>query len=177
VADYMKRDAMVRGFFQMLSNVCLMGIMGAVFYYAVWLANQGIIGFTEAMGPLFVITGAMVPMMKASALADIANATKTAIRLFDMFDRVPQIDSSSEDGRKPDTCQGEVEVKDVAFAYPTAPGHMVCNGFSLRIPAGQTMALCGASGSGKSTLIQLLERFYDPLSGVVTLDGVVSPFQ
>ena len=64
-----------------------------------------------------------------------------------------------------------VQVRDVVFAYPTAADHLVANGFSLSIPAGKTMALCGASGSGKSTLIQLLERFYDPQSGVITLDG------
>jgi ATP-binding cassette subfamily B (MDR/TAP) protein 1 len=111
-------------------------------------------------------------MMKMSALADIANSTATAWRLFDMFDRKSAVDSFSEEGLKPDTCRGEVEVKDVSFAYPTAPDHMVCRGFCLHIPAGRTMALCGASGSGKSTLIQLLERFYDPAAGVITLDGV-----
>ena len=115
--------------------------------------------------------------MAGQPAAVMQEARTAAAKILAVIDRIPTIDSFSEDGRKPDTCQGEVEVKDVAFAYPTAPGHMVCNGFSLRIPAGQTMALCGASGSGKSTLIQLLERFYDPLSGVVTLDGVVSPFQ
>ena len=48
----------------------------------------------------------------------------------------------------------------------------MCNGYSLEIAAGTTVALVGASGSGKSTAIQLMERFYDPDSGVVTLDGV-----
>ena len=48
----------------------------------------------------------------------------------------------------------------------------MCNGYSLEIAAGTTVALVGASGSGKSTIIQLMERFYDPDSGVVTLDGV-----
>ena len=67
---------------------------------------------------------------------------------------------------------GTIEVRDVVFAYPSAPSHTVCNGYSLMIPAGQTVALCGASGSGKSTIIQLIERFYDPQSGSVMLDGV-----
>jgi ATP-binding cassette subfamily B (MDR/TAP) protein 1 len=49
----------------------------------------------------------------------------------------------------------------------------VCHqGYSLVVEAGQTVALCGASGSGKSTAIQLVERFYDPDQGSVTLDGV-----
>jgi ATP-binding cassette subfamily B (MDR/TAP) protein 1 len=121
---------------------------------------------------MFVITGAMVPLMKASALADIKAVSATAARLFSLFDRRCAIDAFSDEGLKPQECRGEVEVKDVVFAYPTSPDHMVCKNFSLRIPAGQTMALCGASGSGKSTLIQLLERFYDPSSGVITLDGV-----
>jgi len=172
IADYMKRDAKVQGFFQMLSNVCMMAIMGGVFYYAVWLANEGVIGFTEAMGPLFVITGAMVPLMKLSALADIKNAVKSAEKFFEMCDRRPAIDSFSEEGLTPPACRGEVVVTDVVFAYPTAVDHQVCRGFSLHVPAGTSMALCGASGSGKSTLIQLLERFYDPLSGSITLDGV-----
>jgi ATP-binding cassette subfamily B (MDR/TAP) protein 1 len=53
-----------------------------------------------------------------------------------------------------------------------AAWRQVCNGYSLEIAAGTTVALVGASGSGKSTAIQLMERFYDPDSGVVTLDGV-----
>ena len=44
--------------------------------------------------------------------------------------------------------------------------------FNLRVPAGRTVALVGGSGSGKSTVIALLERFYDPAAGEVTLDGV-----
>ena len=67
--------------------------------------------------------------------------------------------------------RGEIEVRDVEFAYPSAPDHLVCKGYSLSIPPGQTVALCGPSGSGKSTLINLLERFYDPISGSITLDG------
>ena len=99
-------------------------------------------------------------------------ARQAAAKVLDIINRLPAIDSFSEEGLKPSECRGEIEVKDVVFAYPTAVDHKVCNGLSLRIHPGTTMALCGASGSGKSTVIQLLERFYDPLSGVITMDGV-----
>merc|ERR1719329_689735 len=68
--------------------------------------------------------------------------------------------------------RGEAEVRDVTFAYPSAPQHLVCQGYSLHVPAGATVALCGPSGSGKSTLIALIERFYDPQEGCVLLDSV-----
>ena len=58
------------------------------------------------------------------------------------------------------------------FSYPTRPGVKVCDGYSLSISAGATVALCGPSGAGKSTIIALLERFYDPSEGSITLDGV-----
>ena len=85
---------------------------------------------------------------------------------------MPAIDSFAEDGAKPTSVNGTIEVYDVVFAYPSSPDTPVCKGYSLTIPAGQTVALCGPSGSGKSTIIQLLERFYDPQSGTITLDGV-----
>jgi len=44
--------------------------------------------------------------------------------------------------------------------------------FSLRVPAGKTVALVGSSGSGKSTVVGLIERYYDPAAGCVTLDGL-----
>ena len=86
--------------------------------------------------------------------------------------RVPTIDSFSVEGLKLTGVEGRIEVSNVTFAYPTALQKLVCKGYSLSVAAGTTVALCGPSGSGKSTLIQLLERFYDPLSGSITLDGV-----
>jgi len=59
----------------------------------------------------------------------------------------------------------------VHFRYPARPDHPVCQGYNLTVEAGTTVALVGASGSGKSTAIQLVERFYDPDEGVVSLDG------
>jgi len=82
------------------------------------------------------------------------------------------IDSSSPNGLvKSKAAEGDIEFKDVSFRYPTRLEVDVYNGLNLKIKAGSTVALCGPSGGGKSTIIQLLERFYDPSSGLITLDG------
>lgn len=81
------------------------------------------------------------------------------------------IDSSSDEGLKPSSVDGEITFQDVSFAYPTRPDIKVFNGMSLTIKAGQTVALVGPSGGGKSTTVSLLERFYDPTAGSILLDG------
>eukprot|EP00984_Skeletonema_dohrnii_P011858 scaffold4758_cov79-Skeletonema_dohrnii-CCMP3373.AAC.1 len=63
--------------------------------------------------------------------------------------------------------KGEIEFRNVKFAYPTRKTARVFDGLSLKIPSGQTAALIGSSGSGKSTVMALLERFYDPVAAVV----------
>ena len=99
-------------------------------------------------------------------------AVTAAERVFEVLDRLPRIDPDARPDGVLDSVRGEVELRDVRFAYPSAPSNVVCDGYSLRVEAGQLVALCGPSGSGKSTFIQLVERFYDPQSGVVMLDGV-----
>ena len=70
------------------------------------------------------------------------------------------------------TPRGELEFRDVRFRYPLRPQRIVLDDFSLRIAAGETVALVGPSGAGKSTLLELLLRFYDPERGAVLFDGV-----
>jgi len=82
------------------------------------------------------------------------------------------IDSSSGAGIIPSApVEGKIVFEQVNFAYPTRQETEVFNGFNLTIEPGKTVALVGPSGSGKSTSVQLIERFYDPLSGSVSLDG------
>lgn len=81
-----------------------------------------------------------------------------------------EIDSSSTEGAEIEI-KGAISIKDVNFSYPTRPGATVLQRLSLDIAAGSTVALVGPSGGGKSTVVSLLERFYDPQVGSISLDG------
>ena len=101
-----------------------------------------------------------------------AEASAAAERMLEVIRRVPKIDSESNAGEELARVAGEVEFKNVEFCYPSRPETPIFASFNLRVPAGRTVALVGGSGSGKSTVIALLERFYDPSAGEVSLDGV-----
>ncbi|MCY7367780.1 MAG: ABC transporter ATP-binding protein/permease [Chamaesiphon sp.] len=88
-------------------------------------------------------------------------------RVMDLLDTPVAIDSGS---LALSQVHGEIELKDVTFAYPDRS--IVVNNLSLKVPAGQTIAIVGATGSGKSTLVKLLLRLYEIQSGSITLDGL-----
>jgi len=166
------RNGFVGGFFLGLSMLIMFGAFGGVFYYSYMLVEWRLLDFEGFMAPMFAFTALMPSMMRMGALAEMKNASIAAVRLFRLFDRKPEIDNLDDaSGTKLAKVDGAIEVKDVVFAYPSAKDHLVCKGYSLAIPAGATCALCGPSGSGKSTIVSLLERFYDPQQGSVTLDG------
>lgn len=102
----------------------------------------------------------------------ITHGMGAAAKLYETIDRVPDIDSASEEGLRPENCKGEIVFEHVKFNYPSRPDVPIVKDLSITFPAGKTTALVGASGSGKSTTISLVERFYDPLDGVVKLDGI-----
>ena len=66
---------------------------------------------------------------------------------------------------------GAVVLKDVQFSYPARPDVQVLQGVSISLSPGKTLALVGPSGCGKSTVVSLIERFYDPSSGSLTLEN------
>jgi ATP-binding cassette subfamily B (MDR/TAP) protein 1 len=101
----------------------------------------------------------------------VSKAIGAADGLFKTIDRESRIDSLSTRGTKPLECQGEIVLDDIQFAYPSRPSVQVLDGLNLVIPANKTTAIVGPSGSGKSTIISLLERWFEPTSGTITLDG------
>nr|XP_013042408.2 phosphatidylcholine translocator ABCB4-like isoform X2 [Anser cygnoides] len=117
-----------------------------------------------------VVFGAMALGQSSSFAPDYAKAKISAAHLFVLFEKVPLIDSYSEEGEKPETFGGNTRIKDVTFNYPNRPEVKILQGLNLKVEKGQTLALVGSSGCGKSTVVQLLERFYDPLSGEIVFD-------
>ncbi|KAF9134279.1 Multidrug resistance protein 1 [Mortierella sp. 14UC] len=105
-------------------------------------------------------------------IASFGKAQAAAFTIFSTIDRVPAIDSSDPSGLKPERLQGHIVVKDVNFAYPSRPNIPILKDMNIEVKPGQTVALVGHSGSGKSTIIGLIERFYDPAAGSITVDGI-----
>ncbi|NXL87260.1 MDR1 protein, partial [Alectura lathami] len=118
-----------------------------------------------------VLIGAFSLGQAAPNLESVANARGAAYEVYQIINKKRLIDSSSKEGYKPDKLIGEIEFRNIHFSYPSRPDITILKGLNLKVQTGKTIALVGASGCGKSTTIQLLQRFYDPDQGEVTLDG------
>nr|XP_009679076.1 PREDICTED: ATP-binding cassette sub-family B member 5 isoform X2 [Struthio camelus australis] len=118
-----------------------------------------------------VLIGAFSLGQAAPNLESVANARGAAYEVYRIIKKKRLIDSSSQEGYKPDKLIGEIEFRNIHFNYPSRPDVKILKGLNLKVQTGKTIALVGASGCGKSTTIQLLQRFYDPIQGEVTLDG------
>ncbi|NXE58415.1 ABCBB protein, partial [Calcarius ornatus] len=118
-----------------------------------------------------VLVGALNLGQASPCLEAFATGRGAATNIFETIDKKPTIDCMSEDGYKLDKVRGEIEFHNVTFNYPSRPDIKILDNLNMVIKAGETTAFVGASGAGKSTTIQLIQRFYDPTDGMITLDG------
>ncbi|NXB08943.1 ABCBB protein, partial [Cnemophilus loriae] len=118
-----------------------------------------------------VLVGALNLGQASPCLEAFATGRGAATNIFETIDKKPTIDCMSEDGYKLDKVRGEIEFHNVTFNYPSRPDIKILDNLNMVIKAGETTAFVGASGAGKSTTIQLIQRFYDPADGMITLDG------
>jgi ATP-binding cassette, subfamily B (MDR/TAP), member 1 len=103
---------------------------------------------------------------------DISKAIRAARGLKVLLHRKPEPKNSntSETPLEKDTYSPNVRIDDVSFSYPNAPQRLVLQNLNISVQSGQFIAIVGPSGCGKSTIISLLERFYDPNSGTISVD-------
>ncbi|XP_053120882.1 bile salt export pump isoform X2 [Hemicordylus capensis] len=118
-----------------------------------------------------VLVGALNLGQASPCLEAFATGRGAATNIFETIDAKPVIDCMSEDGYKLDKVKGEIEFHNVTFYYPSRPEVKILDKLSMSIKSGETTAFVGPSGAGKSTTVQLIQRFYDPNEGMVTLDG------
>eukprot|EP00850_Spirogloea_muscicola_P002385 SM000009S23514 [mRNA] locus=s9:452194:477102:- [translate_table: standard] len=154
------------------------GTMFCIWALVFWYAGELVADPSEnvnggkALSTMFsVIIGGISLGQAAPNYTAFGEGKAAAYKIFEMINRKPAIDAEKE-GKTLPKVRGDIELRDVCFSYPSRPDVQIFRNFNLTVPAGKTVALVGTSGSGKSTVVSLIERFYDPASGSVFIDGV-----
>ena len=171
--DAARRRITVRAFLTMIVIFLVFsGVVGVL-----WIGARDVRADLMTTGALvqFVIYAVMVAGAVAalseiwSELQRAAGATERLVELLDAEDTVTD-PAQPLDLATP--VRGEIAFENVSFRYPTRPETAALDDVTLNIKAGETVAFVGPSGAGKTTIIQMIQRFYDPQSGVIRLDGV-----
>ncbi|XP_061375398.1 ABC transporter B family member 4-like [Gastrolobium bilobum] len=156
-----------------VSSFLLFSVYATSFYAGARLVQAGKATFSDVFRVFFALTTAAVGVSVSSSFHPDASKAKTATAsIFRIIDKKSKINPSDECGTTLDSVKGEIELRHVGFNYPSRPDIQIFRDLNLAIHSGKTVALVGESGSGKSTVIALLQRFYDPDSGEITLDGI-----
>ena len=124
---------------------------------------------------VYVIILASASAVLGETYGDLLRAAGATERLMELLETNSPIASPAHPTPAPVIQAGSaIEFEAVNFNYPSRPLQAALSDFSMRVAPGETVAIVGPSGAGKSTVFQLLLRFYDPQSGRITLDGVVT---
>lgn len=167
-----KRGGMAKG----VGVGCTYGLLFGAWALLLWYASILVLHRVTNGGQAFttilnVIISGISLGQAAPNLTAFGKGKAAGFNILEMIKRKPAINVNLLQGRILSQVEGHIELCDVMFSYPSRPNVIIFQNFSLKIPAGKMVALVGGSGSGKSTVISLIERFYDPISGKVMVDG------
>ena len=142
-----------------------------------WLGAQDVIAGRMTPGALLQFV--LLSVFAAGAVGALGESWGDVQKAAGAMERIDELMRSEAAIRPPaaptvlpEPSAGEVSMSAVHFSYPGRPDLPALKGFSLTVRPGETVALVGPSGAGKSTVFRLLLRFYDPQSGMVSVDGV-----
>ncbi|NXL98780.1 ABCB8 protein, partial [Tyrannus savana] len=156
--------------FQGLSNLALNGIvLGTIFVGGSLMAGDEL-----SPGDLMSFLVASQTVQRSGqglALPRVVRGLSAGARVFELLTLEPLVPLQGGETIPAHSLRGRICFHRVSFSYPTRPGYPVLQDFSLTLPPCQTVAIVGPSGGGKSTVAALLERFYEPTAGTITLDG------
>ncbi|XWS40812.1 hypothetical protein CRYUN_Cryun17cG0027600 [Craigia yunnanensis] len=153
------------------AQLLMVFIMAFNFWYGGKLISQGYINSKALIETFLILVSTGIVIAEAASMtSDLAKSSEVVVSLFAILDRYARIEPDDSNGYLAEKITGRVEICDIDFAYPARPNVIILKDFSITIEAGKSTALVGQSGSGKSTISSLIERFYDPLKGVVKID-------
>ena len=160
----------------MMTAVIMLLIFGSI-TVLLWQGSIGVATGTVSGGTIaaFIMAGVLVASSFGSlseSYGDLVRGAGAASRLNELLNEKPLIAPPAKPLTLPEPARGSLVFDHVTFRYPTRLEVAALHDFSLTVEPGETVAIVGPSGAGKSTIFQLAERFYDPQSGTVKLDGV-----
>jgi len=152
-------------------------LVSASVVVVLWVGAQDVIAGRLTAGRLsqfllYAVLAAAGLGQLSEVWGEVSQASGAAERLFEILAVQPIIVAPAQPMVLPQPARGQVSFSDVHFAYPGRPNAPVLDRVSYSVAPGEKVAIVGPSGAGKSTIFQLILRFYDPLSGVITFDGV-----
>nr|HMN55330.1 ABC transporter transmembrane domain-containing protein [Sphingopyxis sp.] len=155
----------------------VIGLLFGAITTLLWYGAAGVAAGTITGGTIaaFVLTGGLVAGAFGAlteVYGDLLRSAGAAERLHELLVAEPTIAAPQNPRSLPEPTTGTLEFDHVEFRYPTRPDAPALHDFSLAVRPRETVAIVGPSGAGKSTLFQLAERFYDPQTGQIRLDGV-----
>ncbi|KAL7738619.1 hypothetical protein ACLKA6_006913 [Drosophila palustris] len=171
-----RRKVRFRGAVFALGQVAPFVAYGISLYYGGTLIASGVLPYEDVIKVAEALIFGSWMLGQALAYApNVNDAIISAGRLLKLFEQLPtQSNPPLNPYNTADKSEGDIVYENVCFEYPTRKDTPILHSLNLTIKKNTTVALVGPSGSGKSTCIQLLLRYYDPVSGSVNLSGVPS---
>lgn len=159
-----------------LTFLIILLVFGAI-DLVLWLGARDVIAGNISGGELtaFVIYAVLVAGAMGAlseVYGELQRAAGSAGRCLEIIATVAEIKPPENPLPFPVPAKGRLSFENVTFAYPSRPTETILSGFNLDVSGGETVAIVGPSGAGKTTVFQLLQRFYDPLGGKITIDDV-----